>query len=139
MATIFLNLDSQSQFAWTFIVPLISSQHCFVCVHTVRKFSCWRYCFVLCDLIVHHFSIFLYLFDEPLRHIEVCKRIISQNHRNSKSAKPFLTFLTFSLWPLPRFITKTYVMEISLRNWNNSQNTCRLSSRDPGKEFSYPK
>ena len=46
--------------------------------HTVRKFIWWRYCIALCDVIYDLFS----LFDESLRHIELCNSVFSQIEQN---------------------------------------------------------
>ena len=43
-------------------------------VHTVRKFSRWRYCLAVCDEIFDHFP----LFDEILRLIEFCNSVVSE-------------------------------------------------------------
>ena len=43
-------------------------------LHTVKKLNCWRCCLALCDEMFDHF----HLFDETLRHIELCNSVICQ-------------------------------------------------------------
>ena len=47
-------------------------------LYTVRKVNWWRYCLDLCDEIFDHFP----LFDETLRHKELCKSVVSQLQLN---------------------------------------------------------
>ena len=55
---------------------------------TFRKFTRWRYCLALCNEIFDHLPIF----DETLRHIELCNSVIRHMHRNPPKA--FLTVQT---------------------------------------------
>ena len=47
-------------------------------MYTVRKCKCWRYCLARCNEIFAFFP----LFDETLRHIELCNNVIRHIQRN---------------------------------------------------------
>ena len=87
--------------------------------YTARKFNWWRYCLALWDEIFDPFP----LFDETLRHIELCNSVISEVCQNFSNSVQFLKHLTvfhfthkFMLFPVYKrnLMQKLFIISVVL-------------------------
>ena len=77
---------------------------------TVRKFNWWLHCLTLCDEMFAHFP----LFDETLRHTELCNSVISQPLRNPST---LFYQCTACNWPTVPHIPRPFVTLIYSITW----------------------
>ena len=90
---------------------------------TVRKFNWWRYCLALCDIMFDHFP----LFDETLRHIELCNSVISHIQGNTYNTNAWKrnirlnTFATLLQDPLQEFNVSLHQIKPIWQNFSEDQ------------------